>query len=267
MPRACSPAASAAASSRPPFSRDAYFVVRRPLIEGDHALTVPSLTTTPKRSSAAARAICSWCPGTASPWSACGTRSTCGAPDAYEITEAELEAWIGEVNLAYPAWAHASTTSRWAAPAWSRSARTTPTPRPQVRAPLAHRRPRPGARPRGPADPDRRPLHHRTGRGRRGGRPDLPRRLPRAAPPSRLAATPVRGGGFDDFEALVARSPGEAPGGDRPRRACAPCVHNHGTAIADSWRCASGGRAGPDRCPGATCWGPRSPTPPGARWR
>ena len=84
-----------------PFSRDAYFIVRRPLIEGDHALTVPSSRPIPTRSSAAAAATCSWCPGAAPPWSASGTRSIRAHPDAYEITEAELAAWIAEINGAY----------------------------------------------------------------------------------------------------------------------------------------------------------------------
>ena len=84
-----------------PFSRDAYFIVRRPLIEGDHALTVPAITT--DRDAIVSRGgrhlfLVPWRGVTlVGVWH----KVYQGHPDDYEITEAELAAWIAEINGAY----------------------------------------------------------------------------------------------------------------------------------------------------------------------
>ena len=57
------------------------------------------MTRTP--SSAAVAATCSWRRGTGRRWSGVWHKVYQGHPDAYEVSEAELEAWTGEINLAY----------------------------------------------------------------------------------------------------------------------------------------------------------------------
>lgn len=85
-----------------PFSRDAYFIVPKPLIEGSHALTLPSKTVDPDaRLSRGGRHLF------LVPWRGVTLVGVWhkvfeGHPDTYEITDAELESWISEVNLAYP---------------------------------------------------------------------------------------------------------------------------------------------------------------------
>ena len=84
-----------------PFSRDAYFIVRRPLIEGDHALTVPAITT--DRDAIVSRGgrhlfLVPWRGVTlVGVWH----KVYQGHPDDYEIAEEELAAWIAEINGAY----------------------------------------------------------------------------------------------------------------------------------------------------------------------
>ena len=84
-----------------PFSRDAYFIVNRPLIDGDHALTVPSVTADPDALvSRGARHLFM------APWHGATLVGVWhkvyqGDPDAYEVSEAELDAWTGEINQAY----------------------------------------------------------------------------------------------------------------------------------------------------------------------
>ncbi|HEX6015261.1 MAG TPA: glycerol-3-phosphate dehydrogenase/oxidase [Geminicoccaceae bacterium] len=215
-----------------PFSRDAYFVVRRPLVEGDHALTLPSLTSDPDAILSRGARHLFLVPWHGATLVGVWHKVYRGHPDAYEITEAELEAWTGEINLAYGGLG------------------LTPD---DVALGSA------GLVPFGENDPDAahlkfahrsRIVDHARERGLEGlltligvryttGPVEAVEavdlvcgRLPRAAPPSRLAATPVRGGGFDDFEALVARFAREAPEAIRPASLRA-VVHNHGTAAAD----------------------------------
>lgn len=85
-----------------PFSRDAYFIVPRRLFEGDHALSLPSRTSDPDaRFSRGGRHLF------LVPWrdvTLVGVwhKVYDGDPDKYEITDAELQSWIDEVNEAYP---------------------------------------------------------------------------------------------------------------------------------------------------------------------
>ena len=176
MPRAFSSGSLGQGLAPPtPFSRDAYFIVRRPLIEGDHALTVPSRTSDPTPSSAAAAGTCSWCLGAASHP---GRRLAQGLPGRSRRLRDRRGRALGldrrdqlGLSRARP---HALTTSPSAVPGWCRSARTTRT-RPDLK--FAHRSrlvdhgdERGLAR---AAHADRRALHHRAGRGRRSRRPRL----------------------------------------------------------------------------------------------
>lgn len=88
-------------ASPTPFSRDAYFIIGRPLLEGDMALTLPSATSDPD-------AIVSR--GTRHlflvPWRGVTLVGVWhqvyhGDPDRYAIAEPELAAWLGEINGAY----------------------------------------------------------------------------------------------------------------------------------------------------------------------
>lgn len=86
-----------------PFSRDAYFIVSRPLIEGNHALTLPSATVDPDaKFSRGGRHLFMV------PWRGVTLVGVWHKvfeqqhPDTYEITDAELTSWIAEINLAYP---------------------------------------------------------------------------------------------------------------------------------------------------------------------
>ena len=89
-------------SPKTPFSRDAYFIVPRKLIEGDHAITLPSRTNDPDaRFSRGARHLF------LVPWRGVTLVGVWHKvfedhPDTYEVTDAELESWIAEINLAYP---------------------------------------------------------------------------------------------------------------------------------------------------------------------
>ena len=84
-----------------PFSRDAYFIVDRPLLAGDEALAVPSMTSDPDAIlSRGARHLF------IVPWRGVTLIGVWhklypGHPDGYSIDEAELAAWIVEINSAY----------------------------------------------------------------------------------------------------------------------------------------------------------------------
>ena len=58
-----------------PFSRDAYFIVRKPLIAGNQALTVPSQTWDPDAIVSRGGRHLFLVPWRGSPWSASGTKS------------------------------------------------------------------------------------------------------------------------------------------------------------------------------------------------
>lgn len=86
-----------------PLSRDAYFIVNRPLIDGNCALTLPSQYVDPDaRLSRGTRHLF------LVPWRGVTLIGVWHKvvdchPDNYSVTQAELEAWIDEINEAYPA--------------------------------------------------------------------------------------------------------------------------------------------------------------------
>ncbi len=177
-----------------PFSRDAYFIVRRPLIEGDHALTVPAITT--DRDAIVSRGgrhlfLVPWRGATlVGVWH----KVHQGHPDTYEITQPELEGWIAEVNGAYGG---LDLTLGGRGPGQCRPRalwRKRPERhRAQVRPSLPARRSPCRAGPRRTADADRGALHDRPGRGCGGhlhGRPAA--RSKAAAVPRRVVARPWR---------------------------------------------------------------------------
>jgi glycerol-3-phosphate dehydrogenase len=215
-----------------PFSRDAYFIVPRRLIAGDRALTVPSLTRDPDAIlSRGARHLF------LVPWrdvTLVGVwhKIYRGDPDRYGITEPELEAWIAEINQAYGGLG------------------LTPD---DVALGSA------GLVPFGENDPDSRHLRyahrsrivdHAAERGLDGlltligvryttGPVEavevvdmVCRRLGRRGAPSRLETEPVRGGRFDDFEALVGEVARRLLPDAGPESARA-MAHNHGSAFGE----------------------------------
>jgi glycerol-3-phosphate dehydrogenase len=229
-----------------PFSRDAYFLVRRPLIAGDEALTVPSQTWDPDAIvSRGGRHLflVPWRGGTlVGVWH----KVYLGDPDAYEITEAELAAWIAEIRQAYRGLDLALDDVVLGSA---------------------------GLVPFGENDPDAvdlkyahrsRIVDHAGERGLEGlitligvryttgpveavEAVDLVcRRLERKTPRSRLETTPVQGGDFTDFGQLVERT---AAAGDLPQATARALAHNHGTGAAAVLR------GGPERrrlLPGST---------------
>src|SRR3954454_8283208 len=213
-----------------PFSRDAYFLVRRPLIAGDEALTVPSQTWDPDAIvSRGGRHLflVPWRGGTlVGVWH----KVYLGDPDAYEITEAELVAWIAEIRQAYRGLDLALDDVVLGSA---------------------------GLVPFGENDPDAvdlkyahrsRIVDHAGERGLEGlitligvryttgpveavEAVDLVcRRLELKAARSRLETTPVRGGDFTDFGQLVEQI--AAAAGDLPRATVHALAHNHGTGAA-----------------------------------
>lgn len=215
-----------------PFSRDAYFVVGRPLVAGDCALTVPSATSDPDAIfSRGARHLF------LVPWRGVTLVGVWhkvypGHPDAYEIAECELAAWIAEINRAY---------------------RGLDLTLDDVALGSA------GLVPFGENVPDAQHLKyaHRSrivDHARTGG-PDglvtlvgvryttapveapevidrIAERLGQRVPPSRLAILPVRGGGFASFTALLADLHRAAPSGIPPASLEA-LARNHGTAAGE----------------------------------
>jgi glycerol-3-phosphate dehydrogenase len=215
-----------------PFSRDAYFVVRRPLVEGDHALTVPTRTTDPDAVLSRGGRHLFLVPWRGVTLVGVWHKVYRGDPDRYEIAEAELERWIAEINEAYPgAGLRLDEVVLGSA----------------------------GLVPFGENDPDSQNLKfahrsrlvdHAAERGLDGlltligvryttGPADAveavslaAERLGRPVPASRLAWEPVRGGDVPDFEALVRRIAVEGPPGLDPATARA-IAHNHGSAYRD----------------------------------
>ena len=86
-----------------PFSRDAYFIVPRPVLDGDHALTVPSRTRDSEAMVSRGTRHLFLVPWRGVTLVGVWHKVYPGDPDRYEITEAELERWIAEINEAYPA--------------------------------------------------------------------------------------------------------------------------------------------------------------------
>lgn len=215
-----------------PFSRDAFFIVGRPLLSGQRALTVPSLTSDPDAIfSRGARHLF------LVPWRGVTLVGVWhkvygGAPDDYAVTEVELSAWIAEINQAY---AGLDLTLDDVVLCSA------------------------GLVPFGDNDPDARHLKyaHRSrivDHARERGLDGLISligvryttapveavevldliltRLGRKAPPSRLESTPVRGGAFASFSDLQAEIARAAPAGLGTASLTA-LAHNHGSAAGE----------------------------------
>jgi glycerol-3-phosphate dehydrogenase len=212
-----------------PFSRDAYFVVKRPLIAGDLALTVPSRTRDPDAVFSRGGRHLFLVPWRGVTLVGVWHKVYQGDPDRYEIAEPELERWIGEINEAYP-----GTDLRPDEVALG-SAGLVPFGENDTNAQnlkFAHRS---------------RIVDHAAERGLAGlltligvryttGPADAVevvdlavRQLGRRAAPSRLRWTPVRGGEVRDFEALVSEVQAAAPVPMDVRVARA-LAHNHGSS-------------------------------------
>lgn len=218
-----------------PFSRDAYFIVRRPLIQGDQALTVPSVTSDPDAILSRGGRHLFMAPWHGATLVGVWHKVYQGDPDAYEVSDAELEAWTGEINQAY------------------RGLDLTPDDVDLTSA---------GLIPFGENDPNAahlkfahrsRLVDHATERGLAGlltligvryttGPVEAVEavdlvcgRLARKTAASRLEVTPVHGGDIDDFGALVRDAATAAAGAVGPQSLRA-LAHNHGTAITELLR-------------------------------
>jgi glycerol-3-phosphate dehydrogenase len=86
-----------------PFSRDAYFIVPRPVIEGDHALTIPTGTSDPDAVLSRGGRHLFLVPWRGVTLVGVWHKVYAGDPDRYAITEADLASWVAEINEAYPA--------------------------------------------------------------------------------------------------------------------------------------------------------------------
>src|SRR5690606_17586544 len=84
-----------------PFSRDAYFIVGRPLLPGDHALTVPSLSSDGDAMLSRGTRHLFLVPWRGATLVGVWHKVFQGCPDSYRVEEAELAAWIDEINRAY----------------------------------------------------------------------------------------------------------------------------------------------------------------------
>ena len=216
-----------------PFSRDAYLIVARPLLAGDHALTLPSLTSDPEAILSRGTRHLFLVPWRGVTLVGVWHKVYAGHPDAFAIGEAELAEWLAEINRAY------------------RGLDLTPD---DVTLGSA------GLVPFGENDPQARHLKyaHRSrvvDHGRERGIEGLisligvrfttapveaPRvidrvvaRIGRKVPPSRLETTPVRGGGgFARFRDLLADAAATAPPG-LAAAALESLCRNHGSAFGE----------------------------------
>lgn len=218
-----------------PFSRDAYFVVGRPLVEGGCALTVTTRSVDPDAVLSRGGRHLFLVPWRGVTLVGVWHKVYPGDPDRYEITEQELETWTAEVNEAYPGLDLGPDDVVLGSA---------------------------GLVPFGENDPGAsgdnlkyahrsRIVDHARERGVEGlitligvryttGPFEAPeavtlacRKLGRAGGPrTRLAWTPVRGGEVPDFEALVGRVLAEAPAGTGAASARA-IAHNHGSAYGE----------------------------------
>lgn len=84
-----------------PFSRDAWFLVPRPLIKGDCALTVPSQTHDPDALFARGSRHLFLVPWRGTTLVGVWHKVYPGHPDRYEVTRGEIENWIREIRTAY----------------------------------------------------------------------------------------------------------------------------------------------------------------------
>lgn len=212
-----------------PFSRDAYFIVQRQILGGEHALTVPSRSRDSEAMVSRGTRHLFLVPWRGVTLVGVWHKVYPGNPDRYEITEEELERWIAEINEAYPAAGlridEVALGSAGLVPFGEHD------PGAQ-NLKFAHRS---------------RIVDHEAERGLKGlltligvryttgpadaiGVVDLAcRRLGRKTPRSRLAWTPVRGGEVPDFEALVREVARVAPPGTGEATARA-LAHSHGSA-------------------------------------
>lgn len=213
-----------------PFSRDAYFIVRRPLIQGDQALTVPSVTSDPDAILSRGGRHLFMAPWHGATLVGVWHKVYQGDPDAYEVTDAELEAWTGEINQAYGGLDltpdDVDLTSAGLIPFGENDPNA-------AHLKFAHRS---------------RLVDHAAERGLAGlltligvryttgpveavEAVDLVcSRLARKTAASRLEVTPVHGGAIDDFEALV-RDAATAAAGTVGPQSLRALAHNHGTAM------------------------------------
>lgn len=221
-------ARSGLALRRPaPWSRDAYFVVDRPLVPGTAALALPASTRDPE-------ALLSRGPRHLflAPWHGATLvgvwhRVHQAGPEEFAVTEAELSAFIAEIEAAYRGLdLTLDDVSLWNA----------------------------GLIPFGENDPAERDLRfghrsrfvdHAEAGGPRGlitligvryttGPSDAARAVDRAqailgTDPARPAAAPVHGGDVDDVEGLIRQALDEAPP-DTPPAAVRALALNHGSA-------------------------------------
>ena len=239
-----------------PFSRDAYFVVARPVIAGDAALTIPARTLDAEAKFSRGGRHLFLVPWRGVTLVGVWHKVFEGHPDTYAITERELRRWLAEVNQGY-----AGLDLRLDDVAMG-SAGLVPFGEGAV----------------APADEDGEQelkFAHRSrliDHGKEHGIAGLvtligvryttaPIEAPRAValaarglgrplPASKLTVTPVHGGGFDDFAALVRAIEGEglAPG------AALALAHNHGRAYDEVLSLARGPNAAALRqtLPGST---------------
>ncbi len=211
-----------------PFSRDAYFIVRRPLVAGDHALTLPSLSSDSDAKLSRGTRHLFLVPWRGATLVGVWHKVHRGHPDSYGIEEVELAAWIDEINRAYRGIGLTLADVALASA---------------------------GLVPFGESDPDARGLKfahrsrlvdHRAERGLDGlltligvryttgpveavEAVDLvATRLGRKTPPSCIEHEPVHGGRVEDFEGLVRELAADAPRGlDGPT--IRSLAHNHGS--------------------------------------
>ncbi|MCB1883650.1 MAG: FAD-dependent oxidoreductase [Geminicoccaceae bacterium] len=228
-----------------PFSRDAYFIVPRPLIGGDRALTIPAFTPDAEaRVSRGGRHLF------LVPWRGVTLVGVWhkvfpGHPDAYEITPRELARWLGEVNQGYAGLDltpdDVAMGSAGLVP-FGEGATPPEDDDGEQELKFAHRS---------------RVVDHARTHGIEGlvtligvryttAPVEAPpvidamlKKLGRPRTPSRLATTPVHGGDLVDFEALVAEI--EAKG--LAQGAARALAHNHGSAYGGVLALAGGANA------------------------
>lgn len=211
-----------------PFSRDAYFVVPRPLVAGGCALTLTTRTTDPDAMLSRGGRHLFLVPWRGVTLVGVWHKVYQGDPDRYEITEAELASWTAEINEAYPGLGLTPGDVALGSAGLVPFGENDPN---SEHLKFAHRS---------------RIIDHGRERGLDGlitligvryttgpfdavEAVDLAcRKLGRQAD-SRLAWTAVRGGDVPDFEALVRRIIAEAPAG-MDGAAARALAHNHGSA-------------------------------------
>ena len=218
---------------------------------------------TATRSSAGAAVTCSWCRGAASrSWGV--AQGLSGASRRLRDREEELAAWIAEINGAYRGLdLTLSDVAHGGAGLVPLRRERSRRRRAQVRPSLPDRRPPRRTRPGRVADPDRRALHDRPGRGERGRRSCQQGWI--AACRRRVEWLPVHGGGAN-FEALVSELSQTAPA-SVSRPACWRWRTTTAPAHQPCCRWRQAAPIGRGHCPAARFWAPRSRMPPTMRWQ